>query len=44
MELDATTISYMQRIKDAFDPNHILNPGKIFSDNSFQPPAKAGGE
>ncbi len=30
MELDATTISYMQRIKDAFDPNHILNPGKIF--------------
>ncbi len=30
MELDTVTISYMQRIKDAFDPNHILNPGKIF--------------
>ncbi len=34
MELDALTISYMQRIKEAFDPNHILNPGKIFLDTS----------
>ncbi len=34
MELDALTISYMQRIKDTFDPHHILNPGKIFLDNS----------
>ncbi len=44
MELDATTISYMQRIKDAFDPNHILNPGKIFPDKLPQPQAKASGE
>jgi glycolate oxidase len=44
MELDATTISYMQLIKDAFDPNHILNPGKIFPDNCPQPPAKASGK
>ncbi|MCD6520023.1 MAG: FAD-binding protein [Anaerolineae bacterium] len=27
---DETTITLMRRIKDAFDPNHILNPGKIF--------------
>jgi hypothetical protein len=32
----------MQRIKDAFDPNHILNPGKIFPDRSPHPPATAG--
>lgn len=30
MELDVATISCMQRIKQAFDPNNILNPGKIF--------------
>jgi glycolate oxidase len=30
LELDAATISSMQRIKAAFDPNNILNPGKIF--------------
>ncbi len=30
MELDTATISYMQRIKAALDPNNILNPGKIF--------------
>lgn len=30
MELDTATISYMQRIKTALDPNNILNPGKIF--------------
>lgn len=28
--LDATTIELMKRIKRAFDPNNILNPGKIF--------------
>jgi glycolate oxidase len=33
MELDITTISYMQRIKEALDPNNILNPGKIFLEN-----------
>jgi glycolate oxidase len=30
MELDPATIAYMQRIKQAFDPHNILNPGKIF--------------
>lgn len=32
VELDATTIAYMQRIKNAMDPNNILNPGKIFTE------------
>jgi glycolate oxidase len=27
--LDAPTIRLMQHIKDAFDPNHILNPHKV---------------
>ena len=27
-EIDATTLSYMQKIKQQFDPNNILNPGK----------------
>ena len=34
MELDVATIAYMQRIKAALDPNNILNPGKIFYDES----------
>lgn len=30
-----TTINWMHRIKNSFDPHHILNPGKmIFDDNS----------
>lgn len=29
-EIDAVTLAYMKRIKDLFDPNHILNPGKVF--------------
>lgn len=30
MELGATGLGMMQRIKQAWDPNNILNPGKIF--------------
>jgi glycolate oxidase len=30
MALDEAHIELMRRIKDVFDPNHILNPGKIF--------------
>ena len=30
MALDETQISIMRGIRDVFDPNHILNPGKIF--------------
>ena len=29
-ELNETTLELMKRIKTLFDPNHILNPGKIF--------------
>jgi glycolate oxidase len=31
-ELSPQTIEIMKRIKKAFDPNNILNPGKIFPD------------
>jgi glycolate oxidase len=30
--MDETLIALQRRIKAAFDPNHILNPGKIFPD------------
>jgi len=30
MELSDTSISLQRRIKDLFDPRHILNPGKLF--------------
>jgi glycolate oxidase len=32
LELDAETIALMKRVKAAFDPLGILNPGKIFPD------------
>lgn len=32
MELDPATITYMRAVKEAFDPDNILNPGKIFTD------------
>lgn len=33
LELNQTTIEVMKKIKMALDPNHILNPGKIFVDD-----------
>ena len=30
LALDEVQIEIMRRIRDVFDPNHILNPGKIF--------------
>ena len=32
LELSDDTVALMKRIKQAFDPNGILNPGKIFGD------------
>jgi FAD/FMN-containing dehydrogenase len=32
LELDAPTIAVMKRVKAAFDPEGLLNPGKIFPD------------
>lgn len=31
LEFDRTTINYMHRLKQVFDPENLLNPGKIFS-------------
>jgi glycolate oxidase len=33
-EIDAFGIDVMRRIKAAFDPNNVLNPGKIFPDEA----------
>lgn len=30
-EIDSTTIALMKRIKQVFDPNDILNPGKLYT-------------
>jgi glycolate dehydrogenase FAD-linked subunit len=34
LELSPETIALMKRIKDAFDPHGILNPGKIFPEDA----------
>jgi len=31
LEIDDAALALMQKIKSVFDPNNILNPGKIFS-------------
>lgn len=36
--LDEASVDLMRKIKDAFDPNYILNPGKIFPQRSVQHP------
>jgi D-lactate dehydrogenase (quinone) len=39
LALDAPTLAYMQRIKRAFDPAGVLNPGKVFPDGHGQRPS-----
>jgi glycolate oxidase len=34
LELDETSLALMRSIKSLFDPNNILNPGKIFADKN----------
>ena len=34
LEIDPTTLSLMCRIKTQFDPDNILNPGKLFPDDA----------
>ncbi|GAB4340441.1 MAG: FAD-linked oxidase C-terminal domain-containing protein [Desulfobulbaceae bacterium] len=40
-ELDSTAVSVMRSIKKMLDPNNILNPGKIFSDDDTPLPGKS---
>jgi len=42
IELSAVEIALMRRIKHAFDPNGILNPGKIFPDEAVEPGGPTG--
>lgn len=37
LEIDQTTMALMQSIKALFDPENILNPGKIFPENTSLP-------
>ena len=39
LEINPATMSLMQRIKQLFDPNNILNPGKIFPEDTEKPGA-----
>jgi FAD/FMN-containing dehydrogenase len=34
LEAGPQALAAMKRIKDALDPNHVLNPGKIFVENN----------
>ena len=34
-EMGANTMTIMEKIKSTLDPNHILNPGKIFNDSTL---------
>ena len=31
-EIDPATLALMRQIKRVFDPNNVLNPGKLFPD------------
>lgn len=43
VELSATEIALMKRLKLVFDPHGILNPGKLFPDEAVEPaPADVG--
>ncbi len=41
LEIDATSLAFMRKIKTVFDPNNILNPGKIFPTTDDRSPDNA---
>lgn len=41
LELDQTSIAVMLQIKQLFDPNNILNPGKIFPTSDLSAPQRS---
>ena len=41
LELSPDEIALMQRVKQAFDPHGILNPGKIFPETAVLPERSA---